>query len=1403
METLSFAAASISMAANDQEHTAAEDEVWWTGDGVWETQVADDSEQEPFRYEFTTQGDGTVNIVRLDGEDKISEGTASYDGDSIDAEVFGGQYSAEIADDGVTLVWSDGDEWSRVSTRRKAVAPRRRLLSKAATTSASPIPSEALQMKPIVVASPVMAPAFPKAATPSFSFSPAPAAAVMPPTSNQPVFTFSSSASKPAAPIFSFPDIPVTPAVSVPAALGTAVSDEDSSSAAESSSAGGSEKQAEDTNVAPEATEEAPADAQETVIPDCYDQQLKILVNFYTKYESEKTESDCKAILDKRKGDADAMTTLQFSKLCGKLAAKYGVNPMDTNTETGSSVEAALASRVDCTMDNGPQTCSTSNADGEDTVSAGYDKDFCVVPDCYDQQLKILVNFYTKYESEKTESDCKAILDKRKGDADAMTTLQFSKLCGKLAAKYGVNPMDISSLAAEETTAACQVGDRAAGLALIDEGKVLQAAGDNEAALSRFQAALVEFDGNRPKLEQRIAALKKTMDAAILDAPTLCAVEHDPHSSGESEDEFTDQLGRLKDWVRSLFSFSIQPTRQLTRILLFVLIWQEYLTTAEMNAATQLGWSADQWDEGMAPSCPLKWADLSNEQVASAEILGYDSTSWNWNDESADYSQDTASDESTGSEEISQVSSSESSSESEEDEMDEFGRALAPVSNLAASKPVKFTLNSQPVAPSISMAANDQEHTAAEDEVWWTGDGVWETQVADDSEQEPFRYEFTTQGDGTVNIVRLDGEDKISEGTASYDGDSIDAEVFGGQYSAEIADDGVTLVWSDGDEWSRVSTRRKAVAPRRRLLSKAATTSASPIPSEALQMKPIVVASPVMAPAFPKAATPSFSFSPAPAAAVMPPTSNQPVFTFSSSASKPAAPIFSFPDIPVTPAVSVPAALGTAVSDEDSSSAAESSSAGGSEKQAEDTNVAPEATEEAPADAQETVIPDCYDQQLKILVNFYTKYESEKTESDCKAILDKRKGDADAMTTLQFSKLCGKLAAKYGVNPMDTNTETGSSVEAALASRVDCTMDKGPQTCSTSNADGEDTVSAGYDKDFCVVPDCYDQQLKILVNFYTKYESKKTESDCKAILDKRKGDADAMTTLQFSKLCGKLAAKYGVNPMDISSLAAEETTATSQGIADTDTASKQSDCEISTAPLKSASGWNATKNQQAACDSTWACEVCLVKNADNVLLCAACETCKPGCEEEAASAKKESQDKKEAEMKENMLASAAAVKAAGITFGLPSTVPKPTVGLAKPKSAKAPAVPNQTMVNVVDMDAAGALDWLNAHVRLDDDGMQVARKAFQDKSMTGVLLEAATMQTLKTKYGISSWGVRLKINLALSQYQEKHRTASVSCGRPESAGVAGVQQGHTERNAVKTFSPIRSPRSALSAIRVN
>jgi hypothetical protein len=123
--------------------------------------------------------------------------------------------------------------------------------------------------------------------------------------------------------------------------------------------------------------------------------------------------------------------------------------------------------------------------------------------------------------------------------------------------------MDIPSAAAEQSTAISQGGDRETGMALIEEGKGLLAGGDNDAALLCFEAALVEFDGNRPKLEQKIAALKKTIGDATAESPTRTAVQEDSQISDESGNESTDELGRLKDWVRSLFSCVTQPTRQL------------------------------------------------------------------------------------------------------------------------------------------------------------------------------------------------------------------------------------------------------------------------------------------------------------------------------------------------------------------------------------------------------------------------------------------------------------------------------------------------------------------------------------------------------------------------------------------------------------------------------------------------------------------------------------------------------------------------------------------------------------------------------------------------------------------------------------------------------------------------
>lgn len=56
--------------------------------------------------------------------------------------------------------------------------------------------------------------------------------------------------------------------------------------------------------------------------------------------------------------------------------------------------------------------------------------------------------------------------------------------------------------------------------------------------------------------------------------------------------------------------------------------WHE-LTPRELTAAKRLGWSAESWDEGTAPSCGADgWDSLSAEEQAAAADLGYDRSSW-------------------------------------------------------------------------------------------------------------------------------------------------------------------------------------------------------------------------------------------------------------------------------------------------------------------------------------------------------------------------------------------------------------------------------------------------------------------------------------------------------------------------------------------------------------------------------------------------------------------------------------------------------------------------------------------------------------------------------------------------------------------------------------------------------
>eukprot|EP01043_Picozoa_sp_COSAG02_P013202 COSAG02_NODE_524_length_20723_cov_79.399438_13_plen_816_part_00 len=87
------------------------------------------------------------------------------------------------------------------------------------------------------------------------------------------------------------------------------------------------------------------------------------------------------------------------------------------------------------------------------------------------------------------------------------------------------------------------------------------------------------------------------------------------------------------------------------------------------------------------------------------------------------------------------------------------------------------------------------------------------------------------------------------------------------------------------------------------------------------------------------------------------------------------------------------------------------------------------------------------------------------------------------------------------------------------------------------------------------------------------------------------------------------------------------------------------------------------------------------------------------------------------------------------------------------------------------MDCSAVLQWLSARVCLDEDGTQVAQVAFTAHKITGAELLQATMGSLKRAYGISSWGVRLKIMLALDELSGSVKPA------PAPAACAGATHG--------------------------
>ena len=116
------------------------------------------------------------------------EGTATADGDRIDAEVFGGAYSAELSADGKLLAWSDGDVWSFVAPRRVAAGRRKAAGAKPATstTGAKPFPAFSLS-NPAAVSRVTPLPEVKPALTPVSTFSfPKPASSPRAPVKTTP-----------------------------------------------------------------------------------------------------------------------------------------------------------------------------------------------------------------------------------------------------------------------------------------------------------------------------------------------------------------------------------------------------------------------------------------------------------------------------------------------------------------------------------------------------------------------------------------------------------------------------------------------------------------------------------------------------------------------------------------------------------------------------------------------------------------------------------------------------------------------------------------------------------------------------------------------------------------------------------------------------------------------------------------------------------------------------------------------------------------------------------------------------------------------------------------------------------------------------------------------------------------
>jgi hypothetical protein len=639
------------------------------------------------------------------------------------------------------------------------------------------------------------------------------------------------------------------------------------------------------------------------------------------------------------------------------------------------------------------------------------------------------------HDSGKGESDCKAILDKRlAGGTGGLSTLKFSKLCSAMQKKYGANPLD-------------EVAEPA--IASIDAVAVAEDAGPEEEPLAP------------PEVEPEWSESEEEEEEEEDD-------EEDAADSSDDDDISEAELAKDKNW--------------------------EDLTYDEQQAAVQLGWEEHIWDHGEVPEQleGCAWGTLTDEQQAWGETLDYDQANWDWvvGAEGSEY--DPQADAASGSE-SEDASSSESESESSEEEVEEEDTVVE-----------AQALDDSGIDPNDFFTPRTATLTPGKDDApaaWWHGDGTYESYS--DEEEKSYKYTFTTGDDGMVEIKRLGGEimddgsitEPVDEGTAFYDGNTLTAQVFGAEYTAELSSDGSSITWSDGDEWSFVAARRQATKPRRRQQQQrsAGPLKTSAMTADALKEK-LAISSGIKAPtaseiaatvasvtfteakasplgASPRFALPTdykfqppnptaFAFSPRPSE-VADTTSKPATATISTAGntSKPAATnskveapksVFNFSN-PIAPTTSTPEIKSEASKGVNltatlwlSKPAAVEPAASEEElvnpaAAVEEEEPAPAAEEEAPAPpspvreaSDGTAVPEAYDAQVKCLVSFYAVHDSGKGESDCKAILDKRlAGATGALGTLEFSKLCRALQKKYGANPLEGAKPTGALLSSS------------------------------------------------------------------------------------------------------------------------------------------------------------------------------------------------------------------------------------------------------------------------------------------------------------------------------------------------------------------------------------